>query len=164
MNETRVLPESWNVPSGPSHSNHGDPASSSKSAAISKRPLDLAAGVAQLDVPPQPRRQRRVVGGHRPVGQRDLDVVADQARRRVQQLGHPAGGQRQAGAEVDQRPLAVTLDAELVDRGRGELLALHRLDGKAPQAHDTHPPILPERESTPSPHRLHAGATPVPPW
>ena len=35
MTDTRVLPESWKVPSGPSHSNHGDPASSSKSAAIS---------------------------------------------------------------------------------------------------------------------------------
>ena len=33
--DTRALPESWNVPSGPSHWNHSRPASSSKSAAIS---------------------------------------------------------------------------------------------------------------------------------
>ena len=56
-------------------------------------PGDAAAGAAQLDVPPQPRRQRGVVGGDRAVGQRDLDVggIADEAGRGEQQLAAPAG-------------------------------------------------------------------------
>jgi hypothetical protein len=47
MSEILVRPESWKVPSGPSHCTHSDVSSASKSAAISKRPC--VAGAARLN-------------------------------------------------------------------------------------------------------------------
>ena len=87
-----------------------------------------------------------------PSGQLDLDVVGAQpAGLAEQQLGHPAGRQGQAGRRVDERPLAVADDAEVIDRRRVQRLALHRLHRVPPHAHHSHPVILPSRRRPPAP-------------
>ena len=165
--ETRVAPESWNVPSGPSHSNHGEPASSSKSAAISKRPVMPAPARRSSTSRPSQAERASSSPATVPSGRAiSTSGAAGSPMRRAapyEQLRHPPGRQGEAGLAVDERPLAVADDAEVTDRGRLELLALHRLHRVAPQTDDVHRAILAAPAAgnvTTSPRRLHAGATP----
>ena len=84
------------MPSGPSHSNHGDPASSSKSAAISKRPVTPGPGAAQLDVATEPRREHARIRRDGAVGELDLDAERRSAAPTRRALANSSSGTRRA--------------------------------------------------------------------
>ena len=124
---------------------------------------------------PRPRSRRRSRSGRgwraRPVAARRDAPTRRTARRRTvatdpsgssietpsaavevgvgeQQRRLPPPGQGEPGRRVDDGPLAVAGDAQLVDRRRVELLALHRLDRIAKEADDTHHSILSGRPAS----------------
>jgi hypothetical protein len=106
-------------------------------------PVARRGGAAQLDRPAEPRGEIVVRRGDRAVGQLDRNAgVTVESGAGEQQPRLAAPGEGKAGGEVDHRPLAIADDAEVVDADLVELLALHRLDGVAPQAQHSHRPML----------------------
>ena len=66
----------------------------------------------QRHAPTEPLGQPVIAVGHGTVGQRDLRAPSHRsARRRVEQLGHPARGQAETGVDVEEHEGAVTGDA-----------------------------------------------------